>query len=113
MDDEVRLADDKVIQEAHQAYITMMGGPPQPEETPTREQLTSLRHVLSQRLPPYADLSVFAPFGARMARKLKFVGLVMAADGSLARKELPGPPNFQEWDQNYRVLRTALLQLQE
>ena len=56
---------------------------------------------------------MFGPHGYRIRRKLKLSGLTLQADGSLLRQEQLGPPSFQEWSRCYRVLRTALIELDE
>eukprot|EP00971_Amphidinium_carterae_P194297 3855451-Amphidinium_carterae.7 len=46
---------------------------------------------------PYADFSVFGPHGDCLAKKLKFASCSFSLDGTWARTELPGPPEFQSW----------------
>ena len=79
-----------------QAYINIMGAPPQ-EEEPTGAQLAALNKKLEAGLSPYVDFSVWTPFERRTSRSQKFRVYQPLGDGSYLLRELPGPANLQQW----------------
>lgn len=78
-----------------QAYINIMGAPPQEEEEPTGAQLAALNKKLEAGLSPYVKFRVYQPLG----------------DGSYLLRELPGPANLQQWLLCWRVFKAAALML--
>eukprot|EP00435_Cladocopium_sp_Y103_P056506 s702_g19.t1 len=64
-----------------------------------------------QSQPPYADFSVFGPFGHRMMRKIRLSGYTIERDGTLRTIELYGPNNLGAWLQSYNVLLTVLVMI--
>ena len=94
-----------------QAYINIMGAPPQEEEEPTGAQLAALNKKLEAGLSPYVDFSVWTPFERRTSRAQKFRVYQPLGDGSYLLRELPGPANLQQWLLCWRVFKAAALML--
>ena len=85
------------------------GERPPKDAEPTGEQLAAITHLLKAGLPPYADFSIFGPFGRRIERKVKLSGMSLGRDGVIRQIELHGPPNISAWIQSYNVLMTILV----
>ena len=74
------------------------GVEPKPDEECDGNQLSVLKDKLDAGVCPYADFSVFRPFGSGFARAMKFMTKVWNPEAmTYATKELPGPPDVQEW----------------
>ena len=84
----------------------------QEDEEISRDQLTALDSRVLQGSAPYADFSVWRPYGARFERTMKFVAFVVGATGEWVRKEIAGPQNHTEWLKSWRVFRIGCLVLQ-
>ncbi|CAJ1451521.1 unnamed protein product, partial [Effrenium voratum] len=85
-------------------YVSLTGGLPPEEEEPSMEQLSALsRRVFSLKGAPYADFSVWVPYG-------RFRSYVATLEGFVT-KELAGPTNFEMWQASFRVYRTAMVML--
>ena len=96
-----------------QQYLATMGGWPPEEEDVTIEQLSALnRRVKVQAIAPYTDFAVWVPYGQRALRASRFRTYILT-DKGYTTKELPGPSCFIQWRACYRVLRTALLMLDQ
>eukprot|EP00971_Amphidinium_carterae_P125867 2493581-Amphidinium_carterae.1 len=89
-----------------------MGGPPSEEEECTADQLACLKHRLDLNLVPYCDFAVFTAYSDRLQRRLKMSGLALQPDGTLKQSEVTGPASFSDWEASYRVLRTAVVELE-
>ena len=85
------------INDLHAVYEKRMEGPCAKRERPSDEQLACLLFWILHGLNPYADLAIFGPHQHRLRRKLLMSGLIMAADGTVTRIELKGPPDFDAW----------------
>lgn len=92
-------------------YKEAYGRFPARESEPTRDQISALHTVLQLQRPPYADFGVLGPFGNRLQRKLTFVGMIVGPEGIPIRKELPGPPSFDEWYSVWKVFKTLCILL--
>ena len=92
-------------------YARVRGAEPAEDVEPSVEQISALAQVVASDLTPYADFSLWGPFGKRMVGKLSFQAWNFQPDGTWHRKELPGPPSFEHWWSSFRVLRTAILLL--
>eukprot|EP00971_Amphidinium_carterae_P294964 5857002-Amphidinium_carterae.1 len=88
-----------------------MGAHPVPQEEVTADQLTAIKALLDEGLPPYVDMAVWRPYGLRMQKKIAFHTAMLTPGGSLRRTELRGPSNFSEWQESFRLLKTALISL--
>ena len=92
-------------------YVSLTGGLPPEEEEPSMEQLSALsRRVFSLKGAPYADFSVWVPYGKKALRTARFRSYVATLEGFVT-KELAGPTNFEMWQASYRVYRTAMVML--
>ena len=95
-----------------QKFLEVTGGLPGEEEEPSKEQLSALyRKIFTLNSPPYADFSVFTPYGRKTMRASRFRNYVPTGDGLYAVRELPGPANYVQWLACYRVWRVAMVML--
>ena len=104
-DTELIVAEEKEVLRYYARYESVFGAGERPAKDcePTAEQLTGLRHLCDQGSPPYADFSIFGPFGHRMMKRIKLSGFSIERDGSLRTVELYGPNNLGAWLQSYNV----------
>ena len=86
----------------------VVGGLPPEEEEPSMEQLSAMNRRM--KAAPYADFSVFVPYGKKALRASKFQTYVPTLEGFMT-KEISGPANFEMWLASFRVYRTALIML--
>eukprot|EP00435_Cladocopium_sp_Y103_P048512 s1251_g14.t1 len=112
-DSEVMVAEEKEIIKCYARYESVFGSGERPAKDcePTAEQLSGLIHLTTTGQPPYADFSVFGPFGHRMMKRIKLSGYNIERDGTLRTVELYGPNNVGTWLQSYNVLLTILVML--
>ena len=110
-DSEVYMMEEKEIIKCYARYEAVygLGERPSKDAEPTTEQLSCIGHLLAQGAPPYADFSVFGPFGHRLMKRIKLNGLTIDRDGSLKSMELYGPSNLGIWLSSYTVLQTILI----
>jgi len=100
------------VDAAYDRWFKRMGDNPDPECEPSLEQLSTLHHLVQVRQGvPYADFSIFCPHALRLARKLKFVGMMLGPDGTLFRGEINGPQDVQQWEACFNVFKTAAVML--
>ncbi|CAE8690656.1 unnamed protein product, partial [Polarella glacialis] len=99
------------IQAMFTDYETRFGAEPHPDVEPTSDQLSALSQLTKSGSVPYADFSVFGPYGQRLLRKLVFVSFTLSPSGDWQRRELPGPPEFETWWRCWRVYKVAMLLL--
>eukprot|EP00971_Amphidinium_carterae_P267919 5315259-Amphidinium_carterae.1 len=109
--DEIRTLTPEEATKLYEQYTKVTGGMPLEEQEATCDQLAAVQHRVSQGLPPYADLAIFGPYGARMAKKLNSVGMSLSSDGTWTRSQLAGPATFEDWELAYEVLQTTLMML--
>lgn len=96
----------------YQDYSTKFGDQPGPDYDPTPDQISAIRQVAQAGAVPYADFSIFGPFGHRRLRRQAFTSYTLnAATGEWSKKEQPGPPGFHDWYQTWKTYRCALLLL--
>ena len=79
-------------------------------EIASEDQLSSLAAKLAVDEVPYADFSVFGPFGKRLMRMMSCRAQVFV-EGELVSKALEGPRDFEQWRKCWRVFRNAMLTL--
>eukprot|EP00438_Fugacium_kawagutii_P029318 Skav216040 [mRNA] locus=scaffold2930:33502:34827:+ [translate_table: standard] len=112
LDAEVIALAGEEINKMYEAYRTKFGDVPSPEAEPTADQLSAARQLIASGATPYFDFSVFGPHGLRLLRKLTFSSFSLNSMGEWARRELPGPPDFEAWFAIFRCMRTTLLLLE-
>ncbi len=106
------LSTDEVTR-CYNTYKTRYGDFPSPEADVSADQLGALHQVLQSGSVPFADFSVFGPFGTRRLRKQTFTGYHLnVATGEWSKRELPGPGVFHSWYQTWKCYRTGLLLLE-
>ena len=79
----------------------------------SRRTRPSLRPALRDKIAkrgeaPYADFSIFTPYGRRVQRQMRTRSYVVQPDGSFKATEIPGPSSFQAWTACWRVFKAAL-----
>lgn len=94
-----------------QRYIEKTGGLPLEQEEPSTEQLSALQRRLTLGPGPFADFSLFVPYGKRAARSQKYRTFIPTSERNWMMKELPGPATMAQWTAYFRVYRTALVML--
>lgn len=112
-DSEVALLTPAKLAEAYAAFEQVNGGPPAEAEELTLRQVSALHSLFASGGAPYVDFSIWGPFENRTARRLKFSGVVMQADGSWHAREIFGPPTYEAWDKAYTVFRAGAIMLQQ
>ena len=111
-DSEFQIVTDIVKAKWMQKYIDVTGGLPCEETEPTKEQLSALhRRVHQLASPPYADFSVFTPFGKKMYRSTRYRTYIPNLDGTFVMREVPGPTNYTQWLACNRVWKVAMVML--
>ena len=97
------------LDRAYTCHIEVTGAEPTHEAEPTAEQLAALRDKIVKRgEAPYADFSIFTPYGRRVQRQMRTRSYVFQPDGSFKATEVPGPSSFQAWTACWRVFKAAL-----
>ena len=112
LDAEVLPIPQSELQVMYTDYKAKFGDFPGPDVDPSPDQLAALKQVLAAGSPPYADFSIFGPYGLRLLRKQSFTSYTLnVATGEWSKREQPGPSTFHAWYQAFKVLRAALLLL--
>ena len=93
-------------------YEMQRGAQPHPDVEPTSEQLSAVSQLISDDVVPYVDFGIFVPYGKRALRRLTFTSVQWGVDGSYHKKEIPGPPDIDQWWQSWRLLKTTFLLLE-
>ena len=112
LDAEVQALDQTEVSNMYQAYQAKYGASPSPESEPTADQLAAVRQLVSSGASPYIDMAVYGPQGLRRLRKLTFASFSLNSMGEWARKEMPGPPDWESWSEVFRCIRTTFLLLE-
>ena len=76
-------------------HLQIEGDEPTLEIDVTNSQLTALKAVLDQDMPPYANFGVWAPHGQRLARKQRFTAQHLDPAGKWRTVEQVGPPTVE------------------
>ena len=94
----------------YDAYRSKFGDFPTDDADVSRDQLAAVRQVVQANACPYADFSVWGPFGQRLLRKQTYLAYHLnPTTGDWIRKEQPGPDSFHSWYEAWKCYRTALL----
>ena len=99
------------LQRMFEDYKATYGDLPSTETEPTADQVAAVKQLLVSGSSPYIDFGVFGPHGQRILRKLTFMTYTLNSQGEWAKRELPGPPDFETWFSVYRCMRTTFLLL--
>ena len=110
---EINVADEAFVMQCYVRYQQIFGkGEMPPKDTePTGEQISAIRYLLDNDMPPYADFSVYGPYSQRMQKRIKLSGVTISRDGVLRTVELQGPPTIAMWVSCYKVLANTLVML--
>ena len=106
---EVSLLDPEITTQGYDQYFKTQGAAPLACEERTAEQLSAFNASIRDLGSTYADFAVWVPYGLRMMKRQNFTSQVLGANGVLTNVEIIGPPNFEYWEKNYRISRTACL----
>ena len=91
-------------------YRNAFGDFPTADSDVSMDQLAAVRQVVASGSVPYADFSVFGPFGQRLLRKQTFMSYHLnVATGEWQKREQPGPGDYHTWYRSWRCYRTAML----
>lgn len=113
LDAEVQIMCTTEITNCYEEYKKRFGDYPTPESDVSPDQLSALKQVLESGSVPFADFSVFGPFGTRRLRKQTFMSYQLnVATGEWSKRELPGPADFHSWYQDWKCYRTGMLLLE-
>ena len=110
-DTETEMLPKEDILACYKRFTTLTGDIPARHEELTDDQVSGLKAVFDSGGAPYADFSLFGPNGHRLAKRIRFTGLVFTAGGELKPKELFGPGNFEEWTECWHLYRTGCMML--
>ncbi|CAK0822753.1 unnamed protein product [Prorocentrum cordatum] len=108
----VSLVGREIIKNFCTSYRQIFRKDPAEHNDVTEEHIIAVHHKLDADQNPYADFSVWRPFGNRFHRKQKFKGLQLQHNGTFKEVELYGPPTHQEGAMSYELLVTALIGFQ-
>ena len=91
-------------------YRTKFGDHPSADTDVSRDQLAAVYQVVAVGACPFADFSIWGPFGQRLLRKQTFQAFHLnPVTGDWQRREQPGPASFHQWYQSWKCYRTAML----
>ena len=112
-DSEVTPMDIEDVRKVIEAFTVANDGiPPEEDEEADAGQLQGLKVKLEADVAPYADFSIFRPYGLRLQRALKFAAQQWdPSSNSFKPKEIPGPANICEWRRCWKVLVFSMLAL--
>jgi hypothetical protein len=91
-------------------YEAVTGGPPPERSLPTLDQLTALKAILGQGLPPYVDFGVWSTHGPRIAKFQRTEAAVLIG-GAFVTRMLDAPGSFQAWEDSWALFATAMVSL--
>ena len=81
------------------------------DEDPTDDQLSSLKYLLDNDLPPYCDFATWVPHATRMQKRSKFLSQAFNQNGELVSLEILGPASFELWQASFTIYMNALIML--
>ncbi|MCH1521551.1 MAG: hypothetical protein L7T80_01840 [Arenicellales bacterium] len=84
---------------------------PEPEVTPSRQQLSVLA-ALNRQGTCYVDMGLWGNFQGRLARAMRCEGMVPGPNGTSVRASFPGPPDFTTWAVCFTVYIAAMVMLE-
>lgn len=98
------------VADMYNQYRAKFGDHPSADTDVSRDQLAAIRQVVAVGACPYADFSIWGPFGQRLLRKQSFQAFHLnPVTGDWQRREQPGPASFHQWYQSWKCYRTAML----
>jgi hypothetical protein len=95
-DGEVGGLDGEKVIAAYARFEALTGGPPEPNEELTLDQLSSLYALLNGNTAPYVDFAVWGPYVHRIAKKVRMTGMVIGQKGELKNVEISGPSSYTD-----------------
>ena len=99
------------VTEAYARFASLTGGPPEPQEDLTLDQLSSLFALVSGTSAPYVDFAVWGPYGHRIAKKVRMTGMVIGHKGELKNIEIYEPACVADCEHFWFLFRTGCLML--
>ena len=100
-----------VVLEARARWHATHGEPPLRSADPTDAQLTALKFIVDAGQPPYVDLAIWGPYGARQEKRMRFAARMMDTTGAWITKEISGPGSLEAWKEGWLVFETAAYML--
>eukprot|EP00435_Cladocopium_sp_Y103_P056820 s1791_g19.t1 len=75
-----------------------------------KQPVAAIHQVVAVGACPFADFSIWGPYGQRLLRKQTFQSFHLnPVTGDWQRREQPGPASFHQWYQSWKCYRTAML----
>ena len=112
LDAEVLVLPQTEVATMYNEYRQKFGDFPTSDSDISPDQLSALSQVLKAGAIPFADFSLFGPYGQRLLRKQTFTAWQLStATGEWQRREQPGPSDYHRWYESWKVFRTGMLLL--
>ena len=108
---EVKCLSEEDLREAGRRYRALEKVDPSEDEAATKEQLTSLFCCVMSLGSIFVDFAIWIPHWTRLAKKLRFKGMLINALGEYFTAEMFGPGTYEIWETCFTVFRTACLSL--
>lgn len=100
------------IDQCYLNHIEIKGAEPNQDSKPSPEQIAALKDRVEARgEAPYADFSLFTPYGRRMQKQMRTKSWVFQPDGTFRTVDIPGPNCFSAWAGCWKVYRATLYML--
>lgn len=113
LDAEITPLTQREMSTMYDQYRTKFGDFPSPDADISPDQLSALAQVIRAGAAPFADFSIFGPYGQRLLRRQTFTSYQLStATGEWQKREQPGPADYHAWHQCYKVYRTGMLLLE-
>lgn len=113
LDAEIGGLQEQEVAAMYQRYKDKFGDFPTSDTDVSRDQLSALAQVIAAGATPFADFSIFGPYGQRLLRRQTFMAFQLnVASGEWTRREQPGPADFHSWYKIWKCYRTGMLLLE-
>ena len=109
MEVEVPMLPEEKLKDLRAACEVKFGDAPTENSEVTDAQLIVPKYLVDPGLPPYADFSVWGPFGARQERRMKFKARLLDNHGHWIQVEILGPCSIEAWQNSFKVYSVAAI----
>ena len=86
----------EMLRGLEERFVEKNGGPREDNEDTTPEQLSALAARFASDEAPYADFTIFSPFGKRAVKLMTFLAQIFVGC-ELTTKSAAGPWDFEQW----------------